>query len=84
VSVDAFLDAIQDPWRLDAKCREMHPDDFFIQPGALMSTAVEAACRACPVSEECLDYALEHNIKHGIWGGLTPRKRRGLRAARRS
>lgn len=32
-------------------------------------------CRTCTVREECLDYALSHDEKEGIWGGQTPAER---------
>lgn len=33
-------------------------------------------CGSCPVSVECLDYALSFpaNDMHGVWAGLTPRE----------
>lgn len=38
-------------------------------------------CRLdCPVQVECLDYALAHNERSGVWGGLFDRQ---LTAARR-
>lgn len=45
-----------------------------------------ALCAACPVSTQCLDYALEFPVAdmHGIWSGMTSRqlqteqKRRGV------
>jgi Transcription factor WhiB len=37
-------------------------------------------CASCPVRQPCLDYAISHAISHGIWGGLTERDRRALRA----
>jgi WhiB family redox-sensing transcriptional regulator len=30
-----------------------------------------AICRECPVRVECLEYALEHKVPDGIWGGVT-------------
>lgn len=33
----------------------------------------------CPVRDECLGYALEHNEKHGVWGGMGENTRRKLR-----
>jgi WhiB family redox-sensing transcriptional regulator len=38
-------------------------------------------CATCPVTAECLDYALRHGEKYGVWGGLTPRARRRLTAS---
>lgn len=34
-----------------------------------------AGCRRCPIQEACFTYALEHNEKHGIWGGSLPSER---------
>jgi WhiB family redox-sensing transcriptional regulator len=36
-------------------------------------------CRACPVRGECLAYAMDAPIDHGIWGGMTERERRRYR-----
>jgi WhiB family redox-sensing transcriptional regulator len=36
-------------------------------------------CAACPVSGECLAYALEHPTLGGVWGGLSGKERRVLR-----
>jgi hypothetical protein len=32
-------------------------------------------CRRCPIQEACFTYALEHNERHGIWGGSLPSER---------
>ena len=36
-------------------------------------------CRGCEVRAECLEYALEHDERFGIWGGLSERERRRLK-----
>jgi hypothetical protein len=36
-------------------------------------------CGGCKVQKECLDFAVQNNIKSGIWAGTTPLQRRGLR-----
>ncbi len=38
----------------------------------------KAMCRDCPVREQCLEYALDNDERHGIWGGLTTKERRKL------
>lgn len=43
----------------------------------------KAVCAACPVRDECLDYALERRQDDGIWGGMTPKERYNLRRRRR-
>lgn len=35
--------------------------------------------KVCPVRGECLDYAMRTWQRTGIWGGLGPRERTGLR-----
>lgn len=39
-----------------------------------------AMCQSCPVIARCLRYALEYDIKDGIWGGTTGPERKVLRA----
>jgi WhiB family redox-sensing transcriptional regulator len=41
-------------------------------------------CSHCPVTEYCLQYALDTNQDSGVWGGLSEDERRALkrRAAR--
>lgn len=35
-------------------------------------------CKRCPVTSDCLEYALAEQITYGMWGGLSPRQRRGM------
>lgn len=44
----------------------------------------QAVCDLCPVRVRCLEYAINNNIGHGIWGGLTTRARRELASAQRN
>jgi WhiB family redox-sensing transcriptional regulator len=39
-------------------------------------------CRDCQVRLTCLEYALEHNEKFGLWGGVGPRERARMRQQR--
>jgi WhiB family redox-sensing transcriptional regulator len=32
-------------------------------------------CTTCPVKVRCLQYAVDNNEQHGIWGGTTPEHR---------
>ncbi len=36
----------------------------------------KAVCASCPVKSECLEHAVAHDERFGIWGGLTNRERR--------
>ena len=39
-------------------------------------TRILARCMTeCPVQEECLEYAMKHNIEFGVWGGMSRRQR---------
>lgn len=41
--------------------------------------AVQKLCNACPVQQECIEYALSTNEPDGIWGGLTRSARDKMR-----
>jgi hypothetical protein len=43
----------------------------------------QGVCAGCSVREECLEYALKHNIEHGVWGGTSERERRRIARRRR-
>jgi len=34
-------------------------------------------CNQCSVQQACLEYAIENNVEHGIYGGRTPEQRKG-------
>jgi WhiB family redox-sensing transcriptional regulator len=81
MSLEAFLDAVRDPWRLQAACRGMNTELFYAQhPGEAPNPEALAACERCTVRAECLAYAVDRHDRHGIWGGLPPRRRQGLKA----
>lgn len=68
-------------WQNFANCLGVDANLFFPERGASTTTAKEV-CRGCVVRQECLDYALRHGEKFGIWGGLSERERRRIRRAR--
>ena len=53
-------------------------DLFFAERGESMAEA-KKVCSQCPVKAECLQYAMDLNIKHGVWGGVSERQRRQKR-----
>lgn len=72
-------------WRQLARCRGVDPEVFY--PISDEDEALEAKeiCALCPVREACLEHALVHREKQGVWGGCTERERRRiLRRRRRS
>ncbi len=62
-------------WMSRANCRGTDLNVFFIEPGHDPCDAI-AVCSNCDVAKECLKYAVDNGIAHGIWGGKTPRQRR--------
>ena len=68
-------------WQEEANCLGVDPDLFFPERGASTREA-KAVCRGCEVRYECLEYALAHGEKFGIWGGLSERERRRVRRQR--
>ena len=68
-------------WQEQANCLGVDPDLFFPERGASTREA-KAVCRSCEVQVDCLEYALAHGEKFGIWGGLSERERRRVRRAR--
>lgn len=62
-------------WARRARCRGLDPDQFFVR-GAAQAREAARVCQRCEVKEECLRYALDHDIDFGVWGGLTERQRR--------
>ena len=72
-------------WRVNSACRDTSPDLFFPvgTTGAALRQIDEAkaVCHECPVSAECLEFALITNQDSGIWGGTCEDERRKLRRA---
>lgn len=65
-------------WRAHGACAQTDPNLWFAV-GALEHKQAKAICRRCPVRDECLAYAMEAPVDHGVWGGLTERERRRYR-----
>ncbi len=69
----------EDPeWQERALCAQTDPEAFFPEKGGSTREA-KRICGGCDVRAECLDYALAHDERFGIWGGLSERERRRLR-----
>lgn len=61
-----------------AVCGQVDPDLFFPEKGGSV-TAPKDICAVCPVRVQCLTWALAHDVRHGVWGGLSQRERTSLR-----
>ena len=65
-------------WQERALCAQTDPEAFFPEKGGSTREA-KKVCVACEVRAECLEYALAHDERFGIWGGLSERERRKLK-----
>ena len=65
-------------WQERALCAQTDPEAFFPEKGGSTREA-KKICTGCEVRGECLEYALEHDERFGIWGGLSERERRRLK-----
>lgn len=68
-------------WWADALCAQTDPEAFYPPKGGTAAPA-KAVCRECPVRAECLEFALTHDERFGVWGGLSERERRALKRKR--
>jgi WhiB family redox-sensing transcriptional regulator len=66
---------IDQNWRALGSCAGSDPDLWF-SVGASEHRQAKRICRDCPVRKECLAYAMDAPVDHGIWGGMTERERR--------
>ncbi|MGW1895388.1 WhiB family transcriptional regulator [Streptomyces sp. NPDC002004] len=67
----------------EALCAQVGADFFFPEPGSSVRDA-KRVCALCPIRTACLDYALAHDERFGVWGGLSEKERLGLRRESRS
>jgi WhiB family redox-sensing transcriptional regulator len=65
-------------WQERALCAQTDPEAFFPEKGGSTREA-KKVCLGCEVRGECLDYALAHDERFGIWGGLSERERRRVK-----
>lgn len=68
-------------WQDSANCLGVSAELFFPERGA-STTEAKAVCKGCVVREACLEFAIRHGEKFGVWGGLSERERRRIRRAR--
>ncbi len=70
-------------WRHRAACRDEDPELFFpvgtSGPALLQIAEAKIACRRCPVSTKCLNWALASGQDTGVWGGMSEDERRAVK-----
>ncbi|CAL9588739.1 Transcriptional regulator WhiB [Streptomyces sp. enrichment culture] len=68
-------------WQESALCAQTGPELFFPEPGSSTREA-KFLCGLCDIREACLEYALTHDERFGVWGGLSEQERHELRRRR--
>ena len=71
-------DTVELSWQERALCAQTDPEAFFPEKGGSTREA-KRVCLSCDVRSQCLEYALAHDERFGIWGGLSERERRRLK-----
>ncbi|TDO18159.1 transcription factor WhiB [Mycobacterium sp. BK086] len=72
------INVVEEPWVRDALCSETDPEAFFPIPGGSTREA-KRICLRCVVRDDCLEYALAHDERFGVWGGMSERERRRMK-----
>lgn len=67
---------------IELGCRS-YPDAYFMthesEDDMTLNALAIQICKACPLQQVCLDYAMEANEAYGIWGGKTSSQRKKKR-----
>src|ERR1700694_1163645 len=70
-------------WRHKAVCRDEDPELFFpvgnSGPALAQIADAKLVCNRCPVTTECLSWALDSGQDAGVWGGMSEDERRALK-----
>ena len=69
-------------WQHKALCSQTDPEAFFPEKGGSTRDA-KRVCAQCEVREQCLKWAIDHDERFGIWGGMSERERRRYKKERR-
>jgi WhiB family transcriptional regulator, redox-sensing transcriptional regulator len=79
--IDRELDNMD--WRHKAVCRDEDPELFFpvgnSGPAIAQIADAKLVCNRCPVTTECLTWALDSGQDAGVWGGMSEDERRALK-----
>lgn len=69
-------------WRDQAACQGLEPEIFYPVTDEEADSA-KVVCGVCHVRELCLEHALAHRERDGVWGGATEKERRRIQRQRR-
>lgn len=65
-------------WQDDALCAQTDPDLFTADGKGVSLQEAKKVCASCTVAEQCLQYALDNDLRDSVYGGLSPRQRRQI------
>ena len=65
-------------WRTRAACRDEDPEWWFPTKDRDTTELALDVCRDCPVRQQCLQHAIDHDERWGIFGGYTRDQRATL------
>lgn len=82
MSTVALPELVPPAWMDAAACQGLPLEMFFTEREDGGCEPARAVCRGCAVQAECLAYALEHHVDHGLWGGLSVKQRQRIRRQR--
>lgn len=74
--------ASRSDWLGQAACKGMDINLFFPEEGHSVAPEARAACERCPVTAECLEWAIKYE-QHGYFGKMSAQQRHRERATRR-
>lgn len=89
--LSAFASSLAElDFRFEAQCGDENPDLFFEyknqgSPKLVLNNKelqAKQVCARCPVTLECLEYALKTGQQYGIWGGKNEKELKQLRRLR--
>lgn len=63
----------------EAACLGHEDPELWFSHDPVHVRMAKEVCADCPVREGCLEYALDNNIRNGVWGGLDESEIRSLR-----
>jgi WhiB family transcriptional regulator, redox-sensing transcriptional regulator len=72
---------LNENWMDSALCKD-EPRETFFPVNSAGVIAAKKICDICVVKEECLEYAIDEGIVHGVWGGTSERQRRQIKKVR--
>lgn len=74
------VNGLRPDWQAEAACAGMGTTIFFGERGDSRPVAeAKAICARCTVTDKCLQWAIDTGSRIGVFGGLTPRERQGMK-----